>query len=272
MIKYDDLSIYFGDDIEINKKIVVTQPTIKQIKEFGEREYFSVVQTLTASPSDLKWQLWSMGQDFTKVKDYDVFITLLSQMLSSQKKNIQAMLENKEQYKEELEKFTEKELKQMCESPLKLVLKDIDFADFILANLNGDIVLYNPVNEITIDRIVYQKIVTAVRQIHGFTRNGETPGNEATKRDMIEDAKEEYEISKDKPFKSILLPIISTLDVQQGTVGTNILENAKIGTLFMAAKRANRILDAKSLLNGAYCGFSDLSKIDKNRFNIFGEI
>ena len=48
----DDLKLYIGDDFLINDSIKVLQPTIKQIAEFGEREFFSVVHTITAIPSD----------------------------------------------------------------------------------------------------------------------------------------------------------------------------------------------------------------------------
>ena len=48
----DELQLYIGDDYVINDKIRVLQPTIKQIAEFGEKEFFSVVHTVTAIPSD----------------------------------------------------------------------------------------------------------------------------------------------------------------------------------------------------------------------------
>ena len=36
----DDLKLYIGDDYVINENIKVLQPTIRQIAEFGEREFF----------------------------------------------------------------------------------------------------------------------------------------------------------------------------------------------------------------------------------------
>ena len=48
----DDLKLYIGDDYIINDKIKVLQPTIREIAEFGERDFFSVVHTITAIPSD----------------------------------------------------------------------------------------------------------------------------------------------------------------------------------------------------------------------------
>ena len=58
MFDVDDLKIYRGSDIRITDKIIVTQPTIDQIVEFGEKRYFSTVHTLTGVGADFKWQLW----------------------------------------------------------------------------------------------------------------------------------------------------------------------------------------------------------------------
>ena len=58
MFEIDELKIYRGNDIRINDKIIVTQPTIDEIIEFGEKRYFQTVYTLTGVGADFKWQLW----------------------------------------------------------------------------------------------------------------------------------------------------------------------------------------------------------------------
>ena len=54
MIDFDvsSLTLYFGDDYIINDKIKIHQPTIGEIVDYGEAEYFSMVHTITAIPSD----------------------------------------------------------------------------------------------------------------------------------------------------------------------------------------------------------------------------
>ena len=74
----DDLKLYIGDDYVINDNIKVLQPTIRQIAEFGERDFFSVVHTVTAIPSDMKSQLWDMGLDWTEVDDFELFVMLVN--------------------------------------------------------------------------------------------------------------------------------------------------------------------------------------------------
>lgn len=85
MLELDELKIYRGSDIQITPKIIITQPTLDQVEKFGERKYFSAVHTLVSVGADMKWQLWDMGQDYTKINDYDLFIKLLWHMVSSKK-------------------------------------------------------------------------------------------------------------------------------------------------------------------------------------------
>ena len=44
----DDIKVYRGSDIPIGNGIVVKQPTINEIIDFGERKYFSAVRNITA--------------------------------------------------------------------------------------------------------------------------------------------------------------------------------------------------------------------------------
>ena len=89
MYKYDEFQVYDGDDIYITKDIIITQPSLEEVKKFGEQRYFSAVHTLTSVGADLKWQLWDMlGIDYTQIEDYDLFIKLVSQLVSRKKNYI----------------------------------------------------------------------------------------------------------------------------------------------------------------------------------------
>ena len=44
MYKYDEFQVYDGDDIHITKDIIITQPSLEEVKKFGEQRYFSAVQ------------------------------------------------------------------------------------------------------------------------------------------------------------------------------------------------------------------------------------
>ena len=43
----DELKMYFGEPFHINDKITIFIPTIGDIVEFGERQYYGMIHTLT---------------------------------------------------------------------------------------------------------------------------------------------------------------------------------------------------------------------------------
>lgn len=275
MFDVDELKIYRGSDIRITDKIVVTQPTIDQIIEFGEKKYFSAVHTLTGVGADFKWQLWDyFGIDYTQIEDFELFKRMICGLLSSKKKVYEELMENQDKYSEELKKIPKDDLEQMLINPLSLILKDIDLADFIECKSEKypETILYNVEHDITIDRFVYAKIVDAVRKIHGLKRNNQLPANDITKMFLIDDARDEAMMSAQKPYKSVLLPLISALAVKTGQLGSDTIWNTKVYMFFDAIKRINKIQDATLLLQGAYSGFASLKGVDKERLDWAGEI
>lgn len=265
MFNYDELMIYRGKDIQIAPQIIITQPSIDDIIEFGEKRYFSAIHTFTAVGADLKWQLWDMGIDYTEIDDYDLFIKVISQIISSKKDIYSKMPE------EEKAKLSDEEKKDYMLNPLQLILKDIDFSDFTrrIDTRNNQVVLYDPKRDILIGRAIYAQIVDAIRKMHGLKRNNEIPANERTKMDLIEDARDAHMLSSKEPYKSALLPLISTLSIKSGR--DNIWD-MKISRFFYDIKRVGKIQDATMLLQSAYSGFANLKGIDKTRLDIWGDI
>ena len=271
----DELKIYRGADIQITPKITVTQPTIGQIADFGEKKYFSAVHTLCAVGADLKWQLNDyLGIDYTKIDDYDLFIKFTSQVVSSRKKIYKELKDNPEQYKEELKMISEDDLEDMLINPLELVLGGTDLADFTPCTdtTNDQVILYDTEHDVTIDRVVYMRMVDAVRKIHGMKRNNEMPGNERTRLDLIEDARDEAMMAANKPYKSVLKPLVSALAVYCGMVGDDRIWNMPVNMFLDNIKRANKIQDSTLLLQGAYSGFASLKGVDRNRLDWTGEL
>ena len=77
-IIYDELKVYRGEDYAVNDKITVRQPTLGEICDYGEREYYAMISTLTSSPADMKWQFWQVGCDYTTLSgDFELFYKYL---------------------------------------------------------------------------------------------------------------------------------------------------------------------------------------------------
>lgn len=181
----DDLKLYIGDDFVINDKIKVLQPTVRQIAEFGERDFFSVVHTVTAIPSDMKANLDDMGLDWMEVDDFELFM-MLSQTLTPDRTS--------------------------------LLFGELDFSKFkpFRNNQNGDIVLVDKESGAIIDKMIYLQIVSYLRKAFNITPKIERAANKMTRKILIEEDRKKNELNKDKPFKSFLLPLISSVKVKQG--------------------------------------------------------
>ena len=275
MFDVDDLKIYRGSDIRITDKITVIQPTLDQIIEFGEDKYFQAVHILTGVGADFKWQLWDyLKTDYTTIDDFTLFKKWIKPNLSSRKYVYNELKNNQEKYEEHIKKMTEEDWEELLFNPLSLTLKNIDLADFdeYESDKNQETILYDKEHDITIDRFVYTRIVDAVRKIHGFKRNNEIPANEITKMDLIDDARDDAMMSSQKPYKSVLKPLISALAVKTGQLGSESIWNTKINMFFDSIKRINKIQDAELLLQGAYSGFASLKGVDKTRLDWAGEI
>lgn len=275
MCEIDELKIYRGSDIPITDKIIVMQPTLDQIIEFGEKKYFQTVHCLTGVGADFKWQLWDyFNIDYTTIDDFELFKKMIWRSLSSRKYLYKELTENREQYAEQLKNISEEELADMLVNPLSLILKDIDLADFeeYQSDKCPETILYDKEHDITIDRFVYMRVVDAVRKIHGFKRNNQMPANDITKMFLIDDAREEAMAAANKEYKSVLQPLISALIAKTGQMGNDSIWNTKIFMFFDAIKRINKIQDATLLLQGAYSGFASLKGISKDRLDWMSEI
>lgn len=237
----DDLKLYIGDDYVINDNIRVLQPTIKQIAEFGEKEFFSVVHTATAIPSDMKSQLWDMGLDWMEVDDFELFV-MLSQTLTLDR--------------------------------TRLLFGDLDFTKLKPYNhphIEGEIILANKETGILIDKMIYLRIVSYLRKAFNITPKVEKAANKMTKKILIEEDRKRIEFNKDKPFKSFLLPLISSVKVKQGYTKDYVLNMGYVEFMNDVA-RLQVIHNADHLLSGVYAGTIDMKKLNKAELNWMKEL
>ena len=240
-IEADELKLYIGDDYVINDKIKVQQPTIRQIAEFGERDFFSVVHTITAIPSDMKSQLFDMGIDWMEIQDFDLFV-MLSQTLTPDRTN--------------------------------LLFGDLDFTKLKLynhPNVEGEIILADKESGVLIDKMIHYRIISYLRKAFNITPKVERAKNEITKRILIEEDRRKIEQNKNKPFKSFLLPLISSVKVKQGYTKDYVLNMGYV-EFFDELNRLQVINSADHLLDGLYHGTVDMKKINKSELNWLREL
>ena len=236
----DELQLYFGEEYVINEHIQIHQPTIGEVVNYGEASYFSTVHTITAIPSDMKSQLWDMELDWTEVKDFELFM-MLAQTLTPDRTS--------------------------------LLFGDLDFSKLrpFQNNQNGNIVLANRETGVIIDEMIYLRIVNYLRKLHNIKPKVEKAFNKITKKILIEEDRQKILHSKDKPFKSYLLPLISAVKVKQGYT-KDYVKNMGFYEFFDDVARMQLINNADHLLSGVYAGTIDMKKINKAELNWMKEI
>ncbi|MGN0165898.1 MAG: hypothetical protein ACI39R_06920 [Lachnospiraceae bacterium] len=244
----DELKLYRGDDYIINDSITIRQPTLSEICEYGEKEYYSMVYTLCSVGADLKWQLDDLGVDYTQVSDFELFCSVLCRGFSVENTKIL---------------FGEK----------------IDFSQMTVrlhTGLQENVLIqvFDDGSYLQIDKYVYAAIVNVLRKMHRIKRNNELPGNEATRQILIEDARDSYEENKDRPVKPYLFPFISAMVNSEGFKHDEIsVFNMKIYAFMDSVARTSKIKNSELLLSSGYSGFGiDLKKINKEETNWLGEL
>ena len=240
-LQVDDLQLYFGDDYAINDDIIMHQPIIDEVVSYGEASYFSAIHTITAIPSDMKSQLWDMGIDWCEISDFELFM-MLAQTLTSDKTGI--------------------------------IFGDLDFSKLRPYNHpqnEDEIILVDKESGIIIDNLIYMRIVTYLRKLHNITPKPEKAKGKRAREAMIDEDRRKIEYNKDKPFKSYLLPLISSVKVKQGYT-KEYVRNMGLYEFFDEVSRLQLINNADHLLSAAYAGTIDMKKISKEELNWMKEL
>ena len=175
---FNESTLLTGNDFKITDNITVHQPTLEEIFDYGEDKYWNLAGLLTATPSDLKSELFDkFNLEFDKVDEFYVFCLIALGI--------------------------PKEIS-------KIFLGNINFQSYHIDFKEPDfnIVLADKKKNIIFDEIIHAIFSEYLRKMHGFTKNIEIAGSDETRKFMIDWARDEIEESKNKKFKSILLPLI----------------------------------------------------------------
>lgn len=237
LLDIDELQMYFGEPFKINDKITIYQPSIGDVVEFGERKYYSMIHTLTCIPSDMKSQLDDMGINYMEISDFELFVMLT---------------------------------RGLTQDMTRLVLGDLDLSKFTLCTNteNGELVLYDEVNDISIDRFIYMKIVECLRIIHSIKPKIEKAANETTRKILIQLDRDRIKKAQKEPYKSQLKGLISAMMRYPGfKYKKNELKECGLYEFMDTVQGAQIYVSTTALLSGMYSGMIDCSKINRKEFN-----
>lgn len=231
-----------GDDLVINKNLIVHNPTVRELIEYGEKNYDADVNAITLRPYDACVMLDQMGINYQEIQDYDLFVATIRGTLPHE----------------------------------SVLLPGINFSEMEIGIHpdNGRRILYNPKTSFIFDELMYAQLVEYVRGIHFIRYAVEfDAGNEATRKILIKRMKRAEERRKRTPTTSQYAPIISSLvNNPNFKYDYASVMDIKVSQLWDAFYHINKFQSYQHTMLGIYTGNIDASKIDKDALTWFGRI
>lgn len=220
------------DRVYVTDKIYVRIPTVGEILD-NEKKYLNLVHTLTAVPYQYMVQLDDAGLDFTKVKEYELFLMLFSSYLKED---------------------------------VSILFGDLDISDYRLCGNSDDSmhVLKSEKHgdDYQIDEFVYFKLVEAIRKINNIEKIKYKPANEETKRYLIEKERKylkRHAKDKYKPYlENLVIALVNNKDFKYNYDEVMDLSYFRFNQSFNQIQ-TNITFD--KTMNGIYSGTVDTSKL-----------
>lgn len=230
-------SLLYATQYPINDKISIRIPTVDEILK-DEDAYYSLLTPIVGTPYDFMVQLDNMGKDFSQITEFELFLMLfptLQQMNNTQ-----------------------------------MIFGNLDLSKFVLAEneQNKTIVLYDPENDIVIDRAIHDKMCRVLRKINHLEKNNKRPGNEEGKKFMLQrmriKQKNASRRKKSSQLEDLIIAMVNTEQYKydyQGTLGLTIYQfNSSVYQIVRKINYDNTMI-------GCYAGtvnMKDLSQDDLN--------
>ena len=228
----DRLQIYFGKDLVINDRLCVKQPTIRDVVNAGEEEYYDMVFALTAISSDMKSFFWDQGIDWADVSDFEMFYMF-------------APIVDKEKS--------------------KILFGDLDLSGFKMCQReDGEMFMVNK-DDVVIDKYVHKQIFDFLCGVHSIKKQPEFAANKRTKMVLIEDDRMRHK-RKNKEHESQLLPLISAMvNCADFKYDLDTVQDMKLYAFMDSVRRIQHSRSVSFLTTAYYSGNLDTDKFDTRK-------
>lgn len=248
--KVDVLKLYFGKPFELKEGIIINEPTIGNILEYGEQKFFTMLNVFISNPTGYRLQLWDMGIDWNKISDFELFSNLS---------------------------------KGLSVDDTRILFNDVDFSSFEAyvrksktdeGEDKEENLLVNPKTGLEITENEYKIMAKYLRTMFNIFPKVMKVRGKFTKESIIEEDRMNLEYQKKQNKNenaSFLFPLVSAC-VNHPGFKYNVKELEDVGIFqFMDSVARLRIYeDTVALLHGAY--FADVKKVEKKSFDFMREI
>lgn len=242
---FDRLKMYFGEDYEIIKGIVISQPTIKDILEVGEENFYHSLSPFLYNSTSIRLFLWENQIDWNTIKDIEVF----SYLIPTVKKK-----------------------------PLKLLFKNMDFEDFRLISIKEKqddeksiLALYSQEQNIILYEDDYMLIAEYIREMMNMHPKVEKAKGKTAKSWIIQEDKMNLQQRKNDNTSTLLSLISSCINHPGFKYKLQELKEVGICQFMDSVKRIQKYETSTAALKGMYSGFVDVKSLDKELIDFMGD-
>lgn len=228
----DKLQIYFGNDLVINERIHVHQPSLRDVVQMGEEEYYDMVYALTSISSDMKSFLWDQGIDWADVSDFEMFYMFCS-VISPER--------------------------------TRILFGDLDLSSFRMCQRDdGELLMVNE-DDVVIDKYVHKQIFDFLCTVHNIKKKPEFAANKRTKLVMVEDDRMRHK-KKKKEYQSQLQPLISAMvNCSDFKYNLETVQDMKLYAFMDSVRRIGHTRYVESLTTAYFSGNIDTDKFDTHK-------
>ena len=227
-------SLIYSKEYRINDLVSVHVPTIAEIYEYGETDYYNICQLLTAVPYDLMVQLDDIGIDYEDISEYELFLSLFESFL------IQGL-------------------------DISIVLR-IDNINELFEGEHTetkDRVILNKDGRVVIDKLIAYDIAEGIRKIHFWKRNESKAGNQEAKEYILQRKRLKLMRAQRKKQPSFLdESIIKMVNTEDFKYDYESVLDLSIYKFNASLHQIPKKRDWDHLMSGAYAGTVDMGKIN----------
>ena len=254
------LQLYFGDPYQVSDKITIYQPTIGGIleydKQFGESEFWSMLNVFIGNTTSYRLLLWDMGIDWNEISDFQLFSLLIKTL----------KVENTEIL------FGDLDL-SLFDAYMKQIPNKDESNDEEESEPKQEMILWNPELDIEITEDIYNNIALYIRTMFNIFPKIEKAKGKTTKKWIIEEDGMNLANAKKEDTTSTFLPLIESCCCHAGfKYKKNELREVGIYEFMRSVQRLQVYESTTALLKGMYSGFIDTKGIDKEEFDFMRDI
>lgn len=218
----------------ISDNTSVYVPTLGEIYDYGEDEYYRIAQLLTAVPYDLMVQFDDIGMDYEDVDEYQLFLMLIETL-------------------------------SMDDTDLSIFFRGADLTRLkVVRNTDSnEVVMIDENQNCIINHRIQNLISNGIRHIHFWEKNLKKAGNKEAKQYLIERNRVKQMRAARKPKKSFLDDsIIQMVNTEEFKYNYEQCMDLSVYKFNASLKQIPKKKNWENTIAGAYFGTVDLSTLN----------